>query len=46
MAHNAANVLAVIGGEHRGLHPVFNGIAALVALLVLLFLVTRLNRDR
>ena len=34
------------GPEHPGINPPLNGAIALGTLLVLLFVVTRLNRDR
>lgn len=46
MAASAPTVLAVLGGPHPGLHPLADGLGALGFLVVLLFLVTRLNRDR
>lgn len=39
-------MLANEGGKHENLNPLGTGIGALAALLLLLFLVTRFNKDR
>ncbi|WP_314175160.1 hypothetical protein [Streptomyces winkii] len=48
--HNALTVLAAEGGEHSGDHdpalPFITGGGALLALLLLLWITTRFNRDR
>lgn len=49
-AHHAFAVLAAEGGEHGGEHnpalPFITGGGALLALLLLLWITTRFNRDR
>lgn len=49
-AHHAFAVLASEGGEHAGGHdpvlPYLTGGGALLALLLLLWITTRFNRDR
>jgi len=44
-AVSALNLLAE-GGNHESLNPALTGGGALFALLVLLFITTRFNRDR
>ncbi|GGO47493.1 hypothetical protein H181DRAFT_01423 [Streptomyces sp. WMMB 714] len=49
-AHNALSILASEGGGHGGEHdpvlPYLTGGGALLALLLLLWITTRFNRDR
>jgi hypothetical protein len=49
-AHHAFTALAAEGGEHAGEHdpvlPFITGGGALLALLLLLWITTRFNRDR
>ncbi|WP_016910626.1 MULTISPECIES: hypothetical protein [Streptomyces] len=47
-AHDALTVLASEGhgGEHESLNPLLTGFGALFALLLLLWITTRFNRDR
>jgi hypothetical protein len=47
--HDVAPVLAHLASgsdNHASLNPIFTGGSALVVFLVLLFLVTRFNKDR
>lgn len=51
--HSTANALVALaaeggehGGEHATLNPYLTGGGALAALLLLLFITTRFNRDR
>lgn len=49
MSVHALTTLAVMadnGPKHDGINPPLNGIVAFLALLTLLFITTRLNRDR
>ena len=47
-ASSAANTLLAegTGPEHPGINPPLNGAIVLVVLLILLFVTTRLNRDK
>jgi hypothetical protein len=45
-ALSALTVMADSGPKHPGINPPLNGVVAFVFLLVLLFITTRLNRDR
>jgi hypothetical protein len=52
MTAHAVSVLSVLateggeGGGHENINPILNGVVAFAILLVLLFITTRLNRDR
>ncbi|WP_202511926.1 hypothetical protein [Streptomyces sp. SID3343] len=49
MSEHASTVLTTLaneGGKHENLYPLGAGIGALATLLVLLFIVTRFNKDR
>ncbi|MGW1994061.1 hypothetical protein [Embleya sp. NPDC001921] len=49
MTSHATTVLTTLaneGGKHENLNPVGAGIGALAVLLILLFVVTRYNKDR
>ncbi|WP_406286784.1 hypothetical protein [Embleya sp. NBC_00896] len=49
MSEHATTVLTTLaneGGKHENLNGLGAGIGALAALLVLLFIVTRFNKDR
>jgi hypothetical protein len=50
MSEHATTVLTTLanegGGKHENLNALGAGIGAFVALLVLLFIVTRFNKDR
>ncbi|MCD0482716.1 hypothetical protein [Streptacidiphilus sp. ASG 303] len=48
MTTAAAHALSLLaeGGNHDSLNPALTGGGALLALLVLLFITTRFNRDR
>lgn len=50
MSHHAASALTTLaegsgGGDHQSLSPYLTGFGALGALLLLLWIVTRFNRD-
>jgi hypothetical protein len=48
-ASSAANAIlaeGTTGPEHPGINPPLNGAIVLVVLLILLFVTTRLNRDK
>ncbi|WP_188283119.1 hypothetical protein [Streptomyces sp. CBMA29] len=48
MSYNAASALTTLaegGGNHNSLSPYLTGFGALGALLLLLWIVTRFNRD-
>ena len=48
-AHDALTTLAAEGGhggEHESLNPLVTGLGAFLALLLLLWITTRFNRDR
>lgn len=46
MHHHALTVLAEGPNRYSGINPALNAIVVMAVFLVLLFLVTRLNRDK